>query len=97
MDAVQTYLNLVEDAEFANGEYLIEINIFKDSKIFSKYFFNYFKNSYYLKIIPYYLQDIIATRTNFINKSNFIMNDFNEGILYEWLTIFNAIREEYNG
>lgn len=97
LNSIQTYLEIIEDAKFSCGEYLFEINTFKNSRDFAKYFFDYIKNSYFIKDIPRYLVDRIISLANFIDKGNFPNNDVHEGILNEWLIIFNSICDQYSG
>lgn len=97
VDLVRTYLEMVEDANFFNGEYLIEINLFRDSRNFAKYFFKYFEDMSNYRDFPSYIKDRISYLKKFTEEHNFPNSDYHEGMLGEWVLIFNSICEEYYG
>lgn len=92
-EAVQTYLQIIEDARLAYGEYVFIIKIFRDSFNFAKYFFNYLEETSDRNMVINNLKQRIECINLLISENRFPNNDFHEGILIEWLNIYHTIYE----
>jgi hypothetical protein len=90
------FLRIIEDVKFNDRDFLFQINIFKDSKSFSKHFFSYLEDisdtKYGMKMNIF--KQRIESINNLIKMYDFPNNDFHEGILSEWINIFDIIYGE---
>ena len=85
------YLRLIRDADINNGQYMLDIEIFDDSRSFAKYFFSYLKGCKRIErefgILLERVDDIIQL----IEKYDFPNCDLHKGILQEWLNIYELL------
>ena len=82
------YLWLIECAGFSYGDYQITITLFDNCKDFAKYFFEYLMgvidNRIYLRPFKKRIESIC----HLIEDHDFPKNEFQEGVLSEWLNLY---------
>lgn len=87
-DELENYLWLVECAGFSCGEYLFTITIFDNSKDFAEYFFEYLMESIDNRNYLRPFKNRIEAICHLIEDHDFPKNEFQEGVLNEWLNLY---------
>lgn len=90
-DLVEFYLSIVEYVQ--DVEYWFELELFNNSRDFSKHFFNYLYDTSSEYNVINTLKGEIEFLINRINKFKFPYDDFDEGILNAWLNIYHRVYE----
>lgn len=90
-EQLKIYLSIVDYVPIGNDFFILKIEIFDNSREFSKYFFNNLKeavnNDHPLYPIKQRIEDICLRIDNY----DFPNNDYDEGVLGEWIAIYRLI------
>lgn len=91
LSVVNYYSQIVSGNTFNGMECYFEISIFNNNLDFAKFLFNYLERiAEYNDCLSFLLERIIQIKKN-IERNNFPKTEFHEGILCEWICIFNLI------
>lgn len=93
-EVLSEYLRLIRDADINDGQFILDIELFDDSRSFAKYFFSYLKNQKQIEHKLGILIERVDTINQLIEKYDFPNCDLHEGILQEWLNIYELLNKD---
>lgn len=90
-EQLDNYLDLINDACIEDGDYLFQVCIFNNSRSFAEHFFQHLEDGCLFEKQGNILEKRINGINKWIKNSNFPNCDLHEGILSEWLTLYELL------